>query len=681
MIFCISISNRSIEGCLRQMEGAEMVELRADLAGFGPEQVAAVVAKHPNVMLTWHTTPESEPTAEAAIEAALGAGARWVDVEIHASEGYRKRIIEKAHRAGAKVVISFHDYSATPTADQLVATTKECFALGADIAKVITTAHSTAEGATTLALYDHFEPQRLIAFAMGAEGAFTRRLSLLLGAPWTYVAPSEEHATAPGQLTAQRLGDMLRGGEEFTPAGLPHRVSVPATKSAAQRAVVCAMLAEGESVVENFAVCGDSLAALRVAEEMGCEVEQHGDTLHIKGVGAEAIRRILNNHSDTSIPTIHTGESGLLTRLLLPLVAALSTAPVRIGGHGTLTRRNLGESIEALRRAEVAEVEGSGEGGLFVPIEVRGPIGAEHIVIDGSRSSQVASGLMIALPLLPNGATLTIENPTSLPYLHLTEQVMAAFGCPLVRTEGCDHITYQAPTKGVDCPIKGLNSSTSGGYSPTSIRLEADWSSAAYFAAAFAVAQSGTAGGRWQREEGYLLEGMATHTAQADELIVEVLRHCGAHVVEEPSGALRFMPSSPLRPLEVDASNSPDLIPTLAVVALFAEGTSRIGGLHRLATKESNRTEAVLGELKALGAKIGIEGDQFVVAGSCGTGGYALHAPIGGAPLHSHADHRMVMSLAIVSLFAEAHLTIDSTAAVGKSFPSFFSKFQTPDTI
>lgn len=663
-----------------------MVELRADLAGFGPEQVAAVVAKHPNVMLTWHTTPESEPTAEAAIEAALGAGARWVDVEIHATEGYRKRIIEKAHRAGAKVIISFHDYSATPTANQLIATTEECFALGADIAKVITTAHSTAEGATTLALYDHFEPQRLIAFAMGAEGAFTRRLSLLLGAPWTYVAPSEEQATAPGQLTAQRLGAMLRGGEEFTPAGLPHRVSVPATKSAAQRAVVCAMLAEGESVVENFAVCGDSLAALRVAEEMGCEVAQSGDTLRIKGVGAEAIRRKLNNNGDT--PTVDTGESGLLTRLLLPLVAALSTVPVRIGGHGTLTRRNLGESIEALRRAEVAEVEGSGEGGLFVPIVVRGPIGAEHIVIDGSRSSQVASGLMITLPLLPNGATLTIENPTSLPYLHLTEQVMAAFGCPLVRTEGCGHITYQAPTKGSDSstkgsdgPTNGIDNPISGGYSPTVIRLEADWSSAAYFAAAFAVAQSGAAGGRWQREEGYLLEGMATHTAQADEVIVEVLRHCGAHIVEEPSGALRFMPSAPLRPLEVDASNSPDLIPTLAVVALFAEGTSRIGGLHRLATKESNRTEAVLGELKALGAKIDIEGDQFVITGSCGTGGYTLHAPIGGAPLHSHADHRMVMSLAIVSLFAEAHLTIDSTAAVGKSFPSFFSKFQTPDTI
>ncbi len=663
-----------------------MVELRADLACFGPEQVAAVVAKHPNVMLTWHTTPESEPTAEAAIEAALGAGARWVDVEIHATEGYRKRIIEKAHKAGAKVIISFHDYSATHTANQLIATTEECFALGADIAKVITTAHSTAEGATTLALYDHFEPQRLIAFAMGAEGAFTRRLSLLLGAPWTYVAPSEEHATAPGQLTAQRLGAMLCGGEEFTPAGLPHRVSVPATKSAAQRAVVCAMLAVGESVVENFAVCGDSLAALRVAEQMGCEVAQSGDTLRIKGVGAEAIRRKLNNNGDT--PTVDTGESGLLTRLLLPLVAALSTVPVRIGGHGTLTRRNLSESIEALRRAEVAEVEGSGEGGLFVPIEVCGPIGAEHIVIDGSRSSQVASGLMITLPLLPNGATLTIENPTSLPYLHLTEQVMAAFGCPLVRTEGCDHITYQAPakgsdssTKGSDGPTNGIDNPISGGYSPTAIRLEADWSSAAYFAVAFAVAQSGVAGGRWQREEGYLLEGMATHTAQADEVIVEVLCHCGAHIVEEPSGALRFMPSAPLRPLEVDASNSPDLIPTLAVVALFAEGTSRIGGLHRLATKESNRTEAVLGELKALGTKIGIEGDQFVITGSCGTGGYALHAPIGGAPLHSHADHRMVMSLAIVSLFAEAHLTIDSTAAVGKSFPSFFSKFQTPDTI
>ena len=634
-----------------------MVELRADLAGFSPAEVSEVVKQHPNVMITWHTTPESKPEAERAVEAALAAGARWVDVEIHATEGYRERIIAKAHSMGAKVIISYHNYSATPSLEELIATTERCFSLGADIAKVITTAHTTAEGATIATLYNHFQSDRLIAFAMGAEGVFTRRLSLLLGAPWTYVAPTAELATAPGQFTAEALGAILSGGVPLALPALPCRVTIPATKSAAQRAIVCAMLAEGVSEVEGFAACGDSLGALRVAEALGCKVEQQGDTLRITSGGAQQIRQILNRPN----VTIDTAESGLLTRLLLPLVAALTDHnEVHIMGHGTLPQRSLAESVEALRSVG-AEVRGSGADGCHIPMVVGGPIRERNITIDGSRSSQVASGLMMALPLLPAGTSLTIDNPTSLPYLHLTEQVMGSFGCVLTRREVPGGLQYTLAPQ--------------AHYTPTSLRLESDWSSAGYFAAAYALAQSGEAGGRLQGGE-YTLEGMSRGTAQADEIIIDILKGCGANIVES-EGAIRFLPSAVLTPMEVDASNFPDLVPTLAVVALFTNGTSRIGGLHRLGAKESNRTEALFCELKALRARITIEGDSFVIEGTHSGEGYALHAPLGGAPLRSYGDHRMVMSLAIVSLFMGTPLAIDSTSAVGKSFPAFFDKFNT----
>ena len=629
-----------------------MVELRADLTGLSPEEVATIVATHPNVMLTYHTTPESEPQAERIIQAALDAGAKWVDVEEHASEGYRRRTIDSAHKAGAKVVISYHNYSSTPSLEELVGITASSFAMGADVAKVITTAHSTADGATTVELYNHFPADRLVAFAMGAEGAFTRRLSLLLSAPWTYVAPDSNNATAPGQLTADSFGALLRGGELLRPADIPNQVSIPATKSAAQRAIVCAMLAEGESVIKNFAPCGDSLAALRVAEELGCVITLNNTDLHIVGVGAEAIGQRLNSHPTT----IHTAESGLLTRLLIPVVATLSNgAEVCITGGGTLAGRPLTESIEALHKAG-AKVDGSGEGGLFIPLKVAGPITTQHITIDGSRSSQVASGLMIALPLLPEGTTLVVENPTSVPYLHLTEQIEAAFGPQLASTEGDNFIEYQAIGREL--------------YHPTTLRLESDWSSAGYFVAAYALAQSGVEGGKWVREE-YSLEGMSRGTSQADEVVVDILRECGANIVESSDGVIRFLPSAPLRAFEVDATHCPDLVPTLAVVALWAEGVSRIGGLHRLVAKESNRAEALLCELKALGAHITIEGDSLLIEGC-----QPLHAPVGDAPLRSYGDHRMVMALGVASLFVADTLRIDSTEGVAKSFPSFFEKFQ-----
>ena len=656
--FCISISASTPAECIHQMEGAAMVELRADLGGLTPEQVAEVVATHPNVLFTWHTTPETEPRALEAVRAALESGAKWVDVESHATAEYRCKVIDMAHRAGAGVVISYHDYDSTPSFEQLLDTANNCFSMGADVAKVITTAHTTADGATVMALYDNLPQGSLIAFAMGAAGGFTRRLSLLLGAPWGYVAPEEGGTTAPGQKRAGEMSRLFEKGHKLELTELPTRVTVPSTKSASQRVIVCAMLATGRTTLHNINLCGDTLAAFGIAEALGCKVTASGKDIYtIDSAGPQSIAERLSSE-----PTrLCVGESGLLTRLLLPLVATLGSElhPTIVEGVGTLLGRDMSECVEALR-AMGAEVKATSQSHLPLCVVAHKP--SIDIVIDGSRSSQSASGLMVALPLLPQGTTLTIEHPTRVPYLLLTEHIVARFGHKLLRTD-LPHggIRYQAATH--------------GSYTATAIRLESDWSSAGYFAAAYALAQSGASSGRWVRESGYVLEGMSRHSAQADEVVIDILQACGCNIVESPhTGEIVFFPSPTLRAMDVDGTQYPDLIPTLAVVALFAQGTSRIGGLHRLTAKESNRTEAIYTELRTQGAHIHIEGDSFIIEGM-GGGKYTLHAPLAGAPLLSYGDHRMVMSLAVASLFVEEQLHIDALGAEAKSFPTFFDYF------
>lgn len=612
-----------------------LVELRSDLMALSPEELAEILPLAERAIVTCHTADTT--LAERIYSVAIEQGAWAVDIAYTTQQDLRAQLIGKAHQAGTQVILSHH-YSTTPTLEELQGLAERLFAEGCDIAKIITTATSTAEALTPLGLYEHFEAGKIIAFAMGEAGSFSRRASLLLGAPHTYAAPTAEERTALGQPTIEELRESLRCGEPLEGYTLPHSITPPSSKSEAQRAIMLATLATGSTTIENYTPCGDTLAAERVAESLGAKISRPTPhTLQIEGIGAEVLRQRAQEHPTT----LEVGESALLARMALPIVALL-VGRGTIAGCGTLLSRLLAGDVSLLERygAECKSNNGA------VPIEILS--GAEvttEIEIEGSHSSQSTTGWLIALGAMGGRHTLRVANATSRPYIALTAKMLEQFGAQVTI---CD--------KGEDLTIE----ITSEGYRPTSLRLSVDWSGAAYFATAYAIAQSGL---RPAKE--YILHAH-TSTPQADEAIVEILLRAGARI-EPCSEGLRFLPSEGLRAFGYDATHTPDLIPTLAVLALFAEGRSHIGGLHRLANKESNRTEAMVENLVALGARVAIEGDELVIEG-----GIELRP----APLRSYSDHRVAMSLAVASLFMDPKPTIDTTRCVAKSYPDFFEQLR-----
>ena len=636
MNICLSISSQEPQRWRTLLQSEPLVELRCDLMGTSAAELAEIIPQAKRVIVTCHEGDNDH--IESIYRTAILAGVWAVDMALTMPSELRQRLTEEAQRAGVKVIISHH-YSTTPSIEELVTKANEAFVQGCDIAKIITTATTTAEALVPLGLYDHCPKGAIIAFAMGSAGVFSRRLSLLMGAPHTYAAPSDKERTAVGQPTAEWLRRSFEGTPLRSSTIPPRSVAPPSSKSEAQRAIILATLCQGVTTIENYSPCGDTLAAEEVAKALGAKITHPSlDTLRIEGVGTDGVRTALQHPT-----TLPIGESALLARLTMPLVALLcDKEPITLQGSGTLCGRDFGSDIATLTTygAHCSSAEGK------MPITILSPIKpATTIAIDGSGSSQSVSGWMVALGAIGGSHTIEVANATSRPYISLTANIMEHFG---------------ASVEMVDCAGKLTIKITSRGYTPTSLTLSADWSGAAYFAVAYAIAQSGRA-----VAERYTLRA-TIGTSQADEAILDILHSVGAKIAIEER-EVRFMPSERLRAFRYDASDTPDLIPTLAILALFCEGISRIGGVHRLANKESNRTEAIVENLLALGARVAIENDELVIEGVA-----TLHP----APLRSHNDHRMVMAMAIVSLFMEHAPTIDCVACVAKSYPYFFEQLK-----
>lgn len=633
MEVCLSISTKEPERWLQLAESEPLVELRADLMAIEPEELADIIPHTHKAIVTCHSAA-TEHRSEI-YQRAIAAGAWAVDIDFYAPTTLRTQITEEARRAGVKVIFSHH-FATTPTIEELTTLAEEMFACGCDIAKIITQATTTAEALVPLGLYERFEGHKVVAFAMGEAGAFTRRLSILRGAPYTYAAPSAEERTATGQPTAEELQRSLAEGESLEGYTLPHSATPPSSKSEAQRAIVLAALASGTTTIENYTPCGDSQAAEGLAVALGAKVSHPTPTtLRIEGVGAHALRQTVHQ----SLPQLEVGESALLARMALPLVALL-LGRGEIRGSGTLLHRSLAGDVELIGRygAECKSDDSKLPAQILSGAQV-----PKRITIDGSLSSQSVTGWMVALGAIGGTFTLEVANPTSRPYIHLTVKMMEQFG---------------ASIELVECEEKITITTTSSGYRATRVNLSPDWSGAAYLATAYAIAQSGL-----KVAERYTLRA-TTNTGQADEAIINILRSVGA-VVEIAEGELRFLPSEELKAFAYDATHTPDLVPTLAVLTLFCKGTSRIGGLHRLANKESNRTEAIVECLVSLGARVRIEGDELIIEGSGG-----LHP----APLLTHSDHRIAMAMATASLFMAQKPTIDNKGCVAKSYPTFFEQ-------
>ena len=672
-MICVSIQEPSFERCKEMMlslaaKGADRIaELRADLCHFTPEQVSLLVAANPHTIVTSRVESDNPSLSFNRLCAAIEAGAEYIDTELEYPDYLQLQLRNRARSAGTKLIVSWHNFSATPPLKQLLEVYHNCAEKGAAVVKIVTTANSLIDATRTMRLYrsvarlprKRIQRPPLAAFAMGSAGKFTRYLSLKLGSPLSYTYPDGANATAPGQYSESQLAALLEPGKIELPSLLrapgastaadPLRerrsIYIPCSKSHAQRAIIAAIYSRGKSVLENFQPCNDSAAALEVARQLGCRVEESNMRVTIESPGAEAIKNSLGERV-----TLHPGESGLLTRLLIPMACYFAYGQkrtVEISAEGSLLTRDITATVEAVENAGfncIARRE-EGKSGLFMPCAISGREAElpEEIIIDGRTSSQIISGFLMALPLFKRAVGVNSFSVASMPYILLTESVLEEFGIKVNSLPEREGFRWQ---------FSGREE-----YKAKEVMLQSDWSSAAYFLVAEAIRQSLKIGIAKGGELSF--PNLKRETKQADEAILSILESCGCRIERKE---MRIWAPPALKSFRADATNSPDLFPILAVLASFCEGRSSIKGVGRLAAKESNRAESIFSELSAIGANIQIQGDSMLIEG----------AALSGGEIRSYNDHRIAMSAAIASLFIENPVYINEIKCINKSFPTFF---------
>ncbi len=405
-----------------------------------------------------------------------------------------------------------------------------------------------------------------------------------------------------------------------SPSAVNGQLKAPPSKSAAQRAIAIAALADGVSEISKPGRCDDVLAAINVCCKLGAKITKIADKLVIEGTGRK------NTPESDETVTLDCGESGLGIRMFSGIAAARGRKYL-LTGRGSLLKRPM-HSIEASLRA--LGVDCSTENG-HLPLYVKGPFNTGHASIDASLSSQVLTGILIGAPLSESNIYLHVDSLKSKPYIDLTLKVMKAFGVELFNS-GYTRIHIPAP----------LN------YHACSYVVEGDWSGAAFLLVAGATSGQ------------IAVSGLKPSSAQADKRILEALDAAGAQVsVRENEISVR---KHKLMAFEFDATHCPDLFPPLAVLAANCKGESRIFGAGRLRAKESDRAMSISDILGKMGISVRVEDDTMIIKGGS----------IRPATVSSHSDHRIAMAAAVAGLNAEGEVCIEGAQAINKSYPDFF---------
>ena len=658
-MICTSIQNKELAQIQALLEHLEMAEIRLDRCALEEEDIDELFGES-DVPLVATCRLSEESQAPALLERAIQAGAKYVDLEMEAPAAIGRRIREACRSCGTVLIRSYHNYESTPSREVLLSILERARTFGGEVVKIVTTAHSQADVQTLESLYQEAAPGTLVAFCMGPEGRQSRLDALKLGAPFTYACISEKEATAPGQWTTEDLHQAVYGDFRFVKAvDLP----MPSSKSFAQRAIIAAALAEGVSHLDGYSPCGDNQSALAVAKALGAEVKATGNKIVINGVGAKP--------GSLKPEEIHTGESGLLTRLMVPLLAALSAQPVRVTGEKTLLNRPLSSAHDIMAAYGVRlypegnkNVSEERKADCYLPLKVAGPLIPGRADVSGKGGSQLISGLLAALPLMDGKSTVYVHEPRSIPYLFITVDVLKKFGIRIgSEMEGDDEFLETQDWS----LCTGLNFHIKGGqrYQSADFSIEADWSGAAPFL---------TAGAIFGDVE---VTGLDTTSLQADISILDILMQAGASMsqLDEPTGSIHIK-RAPLSPFHADLNNCPDLFPMVAVLAAFCPGDSHLLGVQRLRHKETDRAQAIEEMLTQMGVPVQIDDDQMTITGMGLTQRLASGKLLKGGSYASHADHRMVMALKVASLGADSPVVIDDETCVAKSFPQFIELFE-----
>jgi 3-phosphoshikimate 1-carboxyvinyltransferase len=402
-------------------------------------------------------------------------------------------------------------------------------------------------------------------------------------------------------------------------------ISVPGSKSYTHRILIAAALSNGRCVLENTLRSEDTLLTMQALKQMGVPINPSDNRIEIQGV---------NGALKPSGKPIFLGNSGTSMRLLTA-VATLGQGKYVLTGTERMAQRPIGDLIDGL--TELGVYARSIKENGCPPVEIYGkPIKGGCIGLRCRTSSQFLTGLLLIGPYTREGLEIRItEGPVSKPYIDMTVEVMKRCGIPVER-EGYER--FRVPG--------GLS------YKPGHYFVEPDCSQAGYFWGAAAIT-----GGNVK------VVGTTKKSRQGDVRFAEVLKQMGCTVREETDGIA--VKGGPLKGVDVDMADMPDMVPTLAVVAAFSEGITHIVNVAHLRAKESDRLGAVANELTKIG-----------IMAHCTDTGLTIKGGIPkGAEIETYNDHRIAMSFAMAGLRVPG-IQIKNETCVQKSFPDYWKVFE-----
>lgn len=392
-------------------------------------------------------------------------------------------------------------------------------------------------------------------------------------------------------------------------------IEVPSSKSVAHRALIAAAFSEKPIKIKKIDFSKDIYATIDSLRQLGVTILIEDEFILVDG-------STLIKNSEVSI---NANESGSTLRFMIPVTTMLEKTAV-FDGEGRLPERPLDDYFEIFNNNGI---EYSYPEGKYLPLKVSGDIKFDEVEVKGNTSSQFITGLIFCGLVSPVKVKITTELQSK-PYVDITVDVLRKFGC-LVKEYDNTYEISKTPTI-ID-----------------EYSVERDWSQAAFFMCAAAI------------NGGVTLKDMNMESAQGDMEIINLLKKFGADVTI--NGNDLTVKKSSLKGIDIDVGNIPDLVPTLSVLACFAEGKTRIYNAARLRIKESDRLQAMYDELTKLGADVEIGDDYLVI-----NGGKPLHA----AQVDSHNDHRIAMAMTVASVGCKGDISLSGFGAVNKSYPHFF---------
>jgi 3-phosphoshikimate 1-carboxyvinyltransferase len=420
-------------------------------------------------------------------------------------------------------------------------------------------------------------------------------------------------------------------------SGAAGTVTLPGSKSISNRVLLLAALAEGRTTIHDLLDSDDTRVMLDALRLLGCAIAHDGNTLQINGLGGALPEKRAH---------LFLGNAGTAMR---PLTAALAVlgGDFELRGVARMHERPIGDLVDTLRQLG-CQIDYLGNDG-FPPLHIGTPslMLNAPIQVRGDVSSQFLTALLMALPLVAHKDIVieVVGELISRPYIEITLNLLARFGVAVQR-DGWQRFTIAAGSR--------LRT-------PGDIHVEADASSASYFIALGAIAE------RANRHNGIKIQGVGADSIQGDIRFIEAAALMGAHITSGPNYLQVCRGRWPLKAIDLDCNHIPDAAMTLAVMALYANGTTTLRNIASWRVKETDRIVAMATELRKLGATV-VEGPDFIQVTPP-----SAQSDWKAARIHTYDDHRVAMCFSLAAFNAAGlPVRIEDPKCVAKTFPDYF---------